>query len=279
MEPFSLRACSLRFALHFSGYMLSNAEYRLSLSQSLGVPPDGSAERSRLLLQGDDEEGDDDRLDPLSGKVKGKIRIRYWNRISNSTGLENEAHPTDAERERDTGMEVATASKEENIYSEVPNESTGSGLELEVDAAAYLSELRTEVSQLRDELNTARKEKEDALRKDLLLYIRTLPKKELLGLTSTMSPQVLIAMKGLVKAVLAGIGEGQIGPDTVTEQSAEAMAQLCLWQLAIGYNLRTLEVREEMKNSLKKSLHHDEPGGALQGDGSDTGSSAGGAFE
>jgi hypothetical protein len=60
-------------------------------------------------------------------------------------------------------------------------------------------------------------------------------------------------MKGLVKAVMTGIGEDEIGPDTVTEQSSEAMAQLCMWQLAIGYNLRTLEVREEMKKSLKGS--------------------------
>lgn len=41
-----------------------------------------------------------------------------------------------------------------------------------------------------------------------------------------------------------------VGPDTVTEQSGEALAQLCMWQLVVGYNLRTLEVREEMKKSL-----------------------------
>ena len=28
------------------------------------------------------------------------------------------------------------------------------------------------------------------------------------------------------------------------------MAQLCMWQLVIGYNLRELEVREEMKQNL-----------------------------
>ena len=58
------------------------------------------------------------------------------------------------------------------------------------------------------------------------------------------------AMKGLVNVVMAGIGEGKIGPDTVTEQSGEAMAQLCMWQLVVGYNLRELEVREEMRATL-----------------------------
>jgi len=121
---------------------------------------------------------------------------------------------------------------------------------MEVDAAAYMSELRSEVAMLQNELAVTRKEKEEAIRKDLLLYIRTLPEKELRSLTNTMSQDVLVAMKGLVNAVISGIGEGQIGPDTITEQSGEAMAQLCMWQLAIGYNLRTLEVREEMKKSL-----------------------------
>lgn len=119
-----------------------------------------------------------------------------------------------------------------------------------VDAAAYMSELRSEVSKLRDELVVSKQEKEEAVRKDLLMYIRTLPKQELESLTNTMSHDVLVAMKGLVNAVLSGLGEGEIGPDTVTEQSGEAMAQLCMWQLVIGYNLRTLEVREEMKKSL-----------------------------
>merc|ERR1712174_186246 len=94
-------------------------------------------------------------------------------------------------------------------------------LEMEVDAAAYMSELRSEVSQLRQELVTRRKEQEEALRKDLLLYIRTLPKQELQALTNTMSQDVLVAMKGLVDAVMSGVGEGQIAPDTVTELSGE----------------------------------------------------------
>jgi hypothetical protein len=121
---------------------------------------------------------------------------------------------------------------------------------MEVDAAAYMSELRAEVSKLRDELMIKRKEQDDVIRRDLLMYIRTLPPQELQSLTNTMSQDVLVAMKGLVNAVIAGIGDGQIGPNTITEQSGEAMAQLCMWQLALGYNLRTLEVREEMLKAL-----------------------------
>jgi hypothetical protein len=122
------------------------------------------------------------------------------------------------------------------------------------------------------------------LRKDLLLYIRTLPEQELRSLTNTMSSDVLVAMKGLVNAVLAGIGdEAQepLTPQTITEQSGEAMAQLCMWQLAIGYNLRTLEVREEMKRSITGSTARTVPsGGIIGGDVSgDSKEGSTGAFE
>ena len=95
-----------------------------------------------------------------------------------------------------------------------------------------------------------------------------------------MSPEVLDAMKGLVSAVLAGIGEDEqdplaggggggangIGPDTVTEQSGEALAQLCMWQLVVGFNLRELEVREEFRAKMTNALGEG-GGGADERDG------------
>lgn len=125
--------------------------------------------------------------------------------------------------------------------------------EMEVDASAFTSELRTEVQRLKQELKSIRTTKEDSITKDLLTYIRTLPPQELSKLTNTMSDDVLEAMKGLVNAVMIGVesddGES-VDPSTVMEQSSEAMAQLCMWQLVVGYNLRELEVREEMKAGL-----------------------------
>lgn len=240
------RLASLMFQLQMTGYMLKNADYRLSLQQSLKI--DNLMSNNQHLLTGtadddDDDDDDTDSIDPLKGKVRGKLRIHY-----EGPSLSEDKDKAEEEKGRD--------------HSE-SSSGGGSGVDLEVDAAAYMSELRSEVSKLREELTTTRKEKEEALRKDLLLYIRTLPEKELRSLTSTMSPDVLIAMKGLVNAVMTGIGEGQIGPDTVTEQSGEAMAQLCMWQLAIGYNLRTLEVREEMKKSLTGSVESDTGDGGV----------------
>lgn len=218
------RLASLMFQLQMTGYLFKNADYRLSLSQSLG----SSLDNYQLRLPGTSDDDDEETL-PVNGKIKGKLKLKYGS-----------ANGSEKEKER---------------------QNSTSTIEMEVDAAAYMSELRSEVKQLRDELTKTKKSKEEAIRKDLLLYIRTLPEQELRTLTSTMSPDVLVTMKGLVNAVISGIGDGQITADTVTEQSGEAMAQLCMWQLVVGYNLRELEVREEMRKNLLSSYKSDSDGG------------------
>ena len=165
-----------------TGYMFKNAEYRLSLEQSLGGFSPDSVPGGQFLLKGDEtNDQTEEEIDPLKGKVKGKIRVRYGGKEEDD--IESKAVQSDYEEDSEVEQE----------------EPPLSGVEMEVDAEAYMSELRTEVSQLRDELVTARKEKEEALRKDLLVYIRTLPEKELRDLTATMSQDVLVAMKGLGK--------------------------------------------------------------------------------
>jgi hypothetical protein len=236
------RLASLMFQLQLTGYMLKNADYRVSLSQSLGGMSSvstGKNGQNQYLLEGDldididdDDDYDEEEGRLSEGKVKGKIKITYG-----KTNDETDSTNSDDEDDDDDG--------DNEDQNSLPS------MEVEVDAAAYMAELRNEVAKLREDLVTTRKEKEDEIRKDLLLYIRTLPQKELKSLTNTLSDDVLNAMKGLVNVVMAGIGEGEIGPETVTEQSGEAMAQLCMWQLVVGYNLRELEVREEMKNALR----------------------------
>ena len=247
------RLASLMFQLQMTGYMFKNAEYRSSLSASLG--------RSDRMLPGQVAE-DDDATKALEdgARLKGKIKVRYGGASSSSADKE-EAEEDDTEE--DTGESESKVEKE-------TSSSSSPGLEVEVDAQTYMSELRGEVARLREELDATKQAKEEDIRKDLLMYIRTLPEQELRELTGTMSPEVLEAMKGLVTAVLAGIGEDEEGgegtslddiaagaavrPNTVTEQSGEALAQLCMWQLVVGFNLRELEVREEFRSSMKNML-------------------------
>ena len=104
------------------------------------------------------------------------------------------------------------------------------------------------------------------------MFIRTLPPVNCSSAQGHDEPEILKAMKGLVTAVLAGIGdeegdEGTLGDglmaggapnkiraETVTEQSVEALAQFCTWQLVVGFNLRELEVREEFRASMEGGL-------------------------
>jgi Protein of unknown function (DUF760) len=233
----------------------------LSLQQSLGLAelPDHHFISDQFLLSN----GKGESFDHLDGKVQGKIRVKYSSRSADDNSLDDD---------------FTSITNMGGINNDADNNNNSNAMvNIEVDANAYLAELRTEVKKLRDEFTIVRKEQEEKLLKqDLLTFIRTLPPRELQGLTNTMSQDVLIGMKGLVHAVLTGIGNnnGQneytygynqkssssqqqqqqqqtmIGPDTLIEQSTEALAQLCMWQLVTGYNLRTLEVREEMKQSL-----------------------------
>ena len=178
------RLASLMFQLQMTGYMFKNAEYRLSLSQSLGMSTT-SPQASSYLLSGSDQDDDDDEHEDSKshlskGKLKGKLKIRVGGLFGDNTLLNDESNDVkDDEEGRDSSKNVSD------------------GIEMEVDAEAYLSELRSEVSQLRDELSQTRQAKEEAIRKDLLLYIRTLPAQELRSLTDTMSQDVLVCMKGL----------------------------------------------------------------------------------
>ena len=205
------RLASLMFQLQMSGYMFKNAEYRMSLSKSLMSSEDRV--KGGIVMK------DNVLVDTVKAKVKGKVKVRY-------------------------SMEGELDSEKSNNATSAP------GFEVEVDADAYMSEIREEVLRLREELSRVAEAKEESIRQDLLAYIRTLPNQQLQSLTNTISEDVMTAMRGLVNVVMQGIGDGKIQPDTVTEQSSEAMAQLCMWQLVIGYNLRELEVREEMKQNL-----------------------------
>jgi hypothetical protein len=273
------KLANLMFQLQMTGYMFKNAEYRLGLSQSLGGGASSSHVGGGRMLPGGNEEGggnDDDADAMRRGKLVdgSRIKVRYGGVAGGG----------------DDDDDVGGGSKDDDGPSSF---AASSGIEVEVDARAYMSELRREVRRLRDELEATKLAREEETRKDLLGYIRSLPKGELQRLTGTMSPEVLEAMKGLVSAVLSGIGEEEeggggeeeeeegggdvegkmIGPDTVTEQSGEALAQLCMWQLVVGYNLRELEVREEFRASMMMA---DDDGSANEKFGGDDGGGGGG---
>lgn len=133
------------------------------------------------------------------------------------------------------------------------------------------SALSKEVLALRSELMQVRCVRENELRANLLTYIQALPEPELVKLTANMSEEVLLAIQMLVDALMERMGipygssndasDGVHGnnhsdgiskgagsqgqqQEVVVQQSVGHLAQLCMWQMVVGYKLRELEVLE-----------------------------------
>lgn len=173
----NMKLASLLFQMQITGYMFKNAEYRMSLTQSLkGVP----------------------RL-PSSG-----------------TGAPAEIMGTATYR-------------------------NASGELVTVNVKDLAEALQNEVNELRKELATIKDARESELKANLLTYIQALPEKELSNLTADISADVMEAIKLLVEAVMGKIGGDFHAPQGMVQQNVINLAQLCMWQMVIGYRLREME--------------------------------------
>jgi hypothetical protein len=189
----SSKLANLAYQMQLTGYMLKNAEYRMSLTRSLkGLP---RLPESTMLTQGNfsaaaREVGSDGKL-----TVSGEVTVT----------------------DKNTG-EQAT-----------------------FDANELTSSLSKEVDALRSELALIRGEREKELQSNLLTYVQALPEHELVKLSSGMGDDVMEAFSMLVDALFDKLSISREGPEVAVQQSMGAMAQLCMWQLTVGYRLRELE--------------------------------------
>ena len=110
-----------------------------------------------------------------------------------------------------------------------------------VDVEALTTALSREIAELRNELMLVRSERENELRGNLLSYIQALPETELMRLTADMRPDVVQAIEMLVDALMDRLNIPGRGKQVLVQQSAAHLAQLCMWQIVVGYNLRELE--------------------------------------
>ena len=119
-----------------------------------------------------------------------------------------------------------------------------------VDASAYMAELRNEVQLLRGKLAVAKQDAQDASvdENGLLAYMQTLGRENVETLTSSVSQDVLDAMRMLIENVLsdAGVGSGE----SFMETSGLKLRELLVWQLITGYKLRELEAQQDLDRLL-----------------------------
>ena len=184
----STKLANLIYQMQMTGYMLKNAEYRMSLTRTLkGLP----------------------KLPPATELRQGNVTMSPL-RSAEISGL-----------------------------ATVKNAQTGEMVQ--VDVSEITSSLSKEIDALRLELSVIKDNRENELRSNLLTYIQALPERELQRLTTDMSADVMESMNMLVEALMERLGIAGGGPEVVVQQSMGAMAQLCMWQLVVGYKLRELE--------------------------------------
>jgi len=121
------------------------------------------------------------------------------------------------------------------------------GMNAEVDAAAYMAELRSEVEGLRSQL--AKTNEGSAAPNDaaLIQYIQGLDKKDQMQLTEEVGPEVLEAMSQLVATILIDLN---INREEETAANANKVRELLIWQLVSGYKLREIEARNDLKDKF-----------------------------
>jgi hypothetical protein len=140
---------------------------------------------------------------------------------------------------------LSMAVSQEGILSGDVQVRSSSGDIVTVDVRDLTGALSKEVQELRSELALIRNEREQELRSNLLTYIQALPDKELSKLTSDMSQEVVDAIQLLVDALMERLGIDLTGPEVVVQQSVGALAQLCMWQMVVGYQLRQYEALDK----------------------------------
>ena len=127
--------------------------------------------------------------------------------------------------------------------SDTPSDST-----TVVEVEQLTNALSREIAELRGELAAVRDKREKELRSNILTYIQALPEQELIHLTADVSDDVVIAMEMLVEALMHKLHIPNRDKEVLIQQSVGQLAQLCMWQMVVGYKLRELEALEKGAN-------------------------------
>ncbi|CAN6279481.1 unnamed protein product [Urochloa humidicola] len=114
-----------------------------------------------------------------------------------------------------------------------------------IDAVKYIELLEAEIDELSRQV--ARKSSQGS--NELLEYLKSLEPQNLKELTSTAGEDVVFAMNVFIKRLLAVSGPEQM-KTTVSETSANQLANLLFWLMIVGYSMRNIEVRFDMERVL-----------------------------
>ncbi|ETW53373.1 hypothetical protein PFUGPA_04388 [Plasmodium falciparum Palo Alto/Uganda] len=123
-----------------------------------------------------------------------------------------------------------------------------------INTKNYILFLRKKINSLEKQLNIL-KESKTFLNDDLLSYIKSLTEIQLRSLTDNIGPLVLDSTKKIVELVIQGmtLNINKNMSNELIYVSGSVLTYICFWQLIIGYTLREMEIRDELSDYLKGS--------------------------
>ncbi|KAL6912382.1 hypothetical protein ACP4OV_001187 [Aristida adscensionis] len=162
-------------------------------------------------------------------------------RLELQQSLEQIALPEPTEEKDSADYAPGTQKK---VTGEVIRWNKATGPE-KIDAVKYIELLEAEIDELSRQV--ARKSSQGS--NELLEYLRTLEPQNLKELTSTAGEDVVFAMNAFIKRLLAVSDPAQM-KTTVSDTSANQLANLLFWLMIVGYSIRNIEVRFDMERVL-----------------------------
>ncbi|SBT77402.1 conserved Plasmodium protein, unknown function [Plasmodium ovale] len=261
-----------------TGYMIKNADYRLSLNESLydkkniiNIKEDNfvNLKKSFNTLFADTHKkngGDILNASELGGK-------NDFNQDSNEEGEnvrnildekrdECDSDPNNNTHERNVqDINILIQSNSQDYRKNEPNQDIKPYTkckEIEnddfpiINTKNYILFLRKKISSLENKLKIM-KESKTFLNDDLLSYIKSLSDIQLRSLTDNIGTLVLDATKKIVELVIQGMTLN-INKNLSNELiyiSGSVLTYICFWQLIIGYTLREMEIRDELSDYLR----------------------------
>ena len=234
------KLAALMLQLQMTGYMLRNAEYVVTVRQLLGLRTRSAAEYRKAFEKldldgsGSIETAEVEALlrsvyggeEPPAFEVETMMRLFDTNNDGSisweefATALGADMSNLDAEAPVDGSSSLPAAPDEDAPALPSPQlEGTvkvdlDNGEQVEIDASAYMEELKAEAQALRAELAKVQNEeaqRDAALSQSISAYVSSLPEPQLKLLISGISEDVQSAMRLLVEYILKAPGGGTPG--------------------------------------------------------------------
>ncbi|CRH00397.1 conserved Plasmodium protein, unknown function [Plasmodium relictum] len=235
-----------------TGYMIKNADYRLSLNESLydqnnTINKKGedflNLKKSFYSLFADSDKMENETLN--SNELNNNINYNNLKNKDIDIKEINEFNHNYDKNEKKTNLIGQSFAQ----YKEIQNDDFPI-----INTKNYIIFLRKKINYLENQLKIL-KENKTFLNDDLLSYIKSLTDVQLRSLTDNIGALVLDATKKIVELVIQGmtLNINKNLSNELIYVSGSVLTYICFWQLIIGYTLREMEIRDELSDYLKEN--------------------------